>query len=202
MKWPKLRELKEAVTAIFSKRYTTRFPAEPSPAPEGFRGVPEPDDEWCIGCEACSEVCPAEAIVIHDDKKEGKRIIERLYDRCNYCGQCELLCPQPEPGVKLSREYNLTDYTRENMKKEQEFKLIVCSNCGASVGTEAQILATVERMGIEKAYSSPDLILARQGAAVKPVPASVKRKETVRQDIFNFLCPVCRHKVYKAEAEK
>ena len=57
MRWPKLRELKEAVTVVFSPRFTTRFPAEPCVVPESYRGKPEFDLDNCIGCGACVLVC-------------------------------------------------------------------------------------------------------------------------------------------------
>ncbi len=62
MRLPKLRELKEAVTAVFSPRFTTRFPAEPCVVPEKYRGKPEFDLDSCIGCGACVNVCPTEAL--------------------------------------------------------------------------------------------------------------------------------------------
>jgi len=40
MRTPKLRELREAVRALIHGPYTARFPAEPTPLPEAFRGCP------------------------------------------------------------------------------------------------------------------------------------------------------------------
>ncbi|MFH1415271.1 MAG: 4Fe-4S binding protein [Elusimicrobiota bacterium] len=202
MIYPKLRELKEAVIAIFSRRYTSRFPAEAYVPADGYRGKPEPDDEWCIGCEACSEVCPADAIEIEDDLHRGKRIITRMYDRCIFCGQCESECPQPKPGVVMTKEYDLAGYSKETMKTVQEFDLVVCSKCGAAVGTEAQLLATAKRMGPALASTSPEMILIRQKETGRKQPPVRKRKQDTRADILVFLCPSCRHKVYTVETGK
>ncbi|MGM0568383.1 MAG: 4Fe-4S dicluster domain-containing protein [Elusimicrobiota bacterium] len=200
MRLPKLRELKEALKAVFSKRYTSRFPREKSPAAEGFRGKPIPDDKWCIGCEACMEACPSDAITIEDKIREKKRIIVRHYDRCNYCAQCEQKCPQPEPGVKLSPEYDFPSYSIQDMKAYQEFELIVCEKCSTPLGSRDQLLATAKRMGPALASSSPDMLIIRQKEIKKPLPPSSSRKEDTRADIFTFLCPVCRHEVYRKEA--
>ncbi len=200
MKLPKLRELKEALTAVFSRRYTSRFPFRDSPAPEGFRGKPLPDDQWCIGCEACAQACPSDAIVIEDRKKEAVRTITRYWDRCNYCGQCEEKCPQPHPGVKLSREYDFSGYTPDEMNIKQEFELVVCSKCAGPVGTLKQLEAVSGRIGPALASSSPDMLLARQIQIKRQMPGKAKRKEITRSDIFTFLCPVCRHEVYRKEA--
>ena len=64
MKKPKLRELKEAVTALWKGPYTIDIPKSPPPVAAEFRGKPEYQKEYCIGCGACSEVCPANAIEI------------------------------------------------------------------------------------------------------------------------------------------
>ena len=71
MKYPKLRELVEAIKALIMGPYTSKFPFKPHQPFERFRGKPTPDDEWCIGCDACFSVCPASAIEIVDDAKEG-----------------------------------------------------------------------------------------------------------------------------------
>lgn len=200
MKLPKLRELKEAVKAVFSPRFTTEFPACEHEAADGFRGAPVPDEDWCIGCEACMEACPTGAIEIKDSPREETRKIIRLYDRCIYCGQCEEKCPQPEPGVELTRDYDMADYSREDMKVEQEFKLIVCSKCGEPVATEEQLVATARRMGPALASSNPDLLLVRQNKRGFSQPPVKNREVFYRSDIFEFLCPRCRHKVYSTEA--
>ena len=62
MRLPKLRELKEAVTAVMSPRFTTRFPATPCTVPERYRGKPEFDPDSCVGCGACVNVCPTKAL--------------------------------------------------------------------------------------------------------------------------------------------
>ena len=41
MKKPKLRELKEAVTALWKGPYTIDFPRSPSPVAAEYRGKPE-----------------------------------------------------------------------------------------------------------------------------------------------------------------
>lgn len=202
MKLPKLRELKEAIIAIFSKRYTTEFPKKPQEAAEGFRGKPVPDDEWCMGCEACSEACPTEAILIEDAPGKEKRTITRLYDRCIFCGECESVCPQESPGVVLTKEYDFCDYTKDNMKAVQEFKLIVCSKCGKPVAPEKQLKETARRMGPALASTNPELILVHQNSMGLHQPPTRKRKQETRADIFEFLCPSCRHKVYTTEAKK
>jgi formate hydrogenlyase subunit 6/NADH:ubiquinone oxidoreductase subunit I len=85
MRYPKLRELKEAVVSLVTPAYTSKFPAEPHTPFEKFRGKPVVDDENCVGCETCANVCPPMAITFTDDKEKGVRIIRRDYGKCIFC---------------------------------------------------------------------------------------------------------------------
>jgi len=53
------------------------------------------DEEKCIGCGSCIQVCPHEVFVINEKKKA--KIINR--DSCIECGACVLNCPVKALGV-------------------------------------------------------------------------------------------------------
>ena len=63
MKLPKIREIIEAVKAVIKGPYTSKFPKVPHKPHPNFRGQPKFDDKKCVGCLACEEVCPVDAIV-------------------------------------------------------------------------------------------------------------------------------------------
>jgi len=69
MKYPKLRELKEAIKALIKGPYTMKYPFGPFNPPSVFRGKPQPSQDGCIGCGACAEVCPTGAIELVDSDK-------------------------------------------------------------------------------------------------------------------------------------
>ncbi|MGM5484286.1 MAG: DUF362 domain-containing protein [Nanobdellota archaeon] len=46
------------------------------------------DSDKCIGCGACVEKCPVEAITMKDDVA----VIDQ--DKCIDCGACKEACPQ------------------------------------------------------------------------------------------------------------
>ena len=49
-------------------------------------------DKECIGCQACLDVCPCDAIKFTYNKwGEGKALIN--YTKCKSCGVCEQICP-------------------------------------------------------------------------------------------------------------
>jgi len=204
MRKPKCRELKEAFKALFmgliGRRYTSEYPFKPHTPPKKFRGKPVPDDDYCIGCMACSEVCPSDAIEVIDDPEKGIRTINRCYDRCIFCGQCEALCTT-EKGVHLTAEFDLAAFDRKDLVLTQEFELVQCENCNTILGTKKHILWLAQKLG-PLAYSNFPLILTAQkqlkiaeDKAAPPPPETKEFAEKSRSDMFRILCPKCRHQV-------
>ncbi|KKM27188.1 hypothetical protein LCGC14_1577190, partial [marine sediment metagenome] len=163
MRKPKLRELKEALRAVIFGPYTSRFPFEPHVPAEGFRGKPAFDDDGCVGCAACAEVCPALAIKYTDDTQAQPptRTIEQRYDKCIFCGQCELNCTTTE-GIRLTDEYDLATLDRGECVQRIEHELVICEVCRAVVGTARHLRWVAERLGA-KAYANPTLIVSIDG---------------------------------------
>ncbi|RLC33866.1 MAG: 4Fe-4S ferredoxin, partial [Candidatus Nealsonbacteria bacterium] len=157
MRYPKLRELREAIKALIQGPYTTRFPVAPHKPYKRFRGRPTPDDEWCVGCGACVEVCPAKAIELIDNPDARERKIIWHYDRCIFCGQCEANC-LTEKGVKLSNEYDLAALDRKSLVSEQKKELVLCECCGEIIGTREHLLWLVRKLG-PLAYGNVALLL-------------------------------------------
>jgi len=191
---PKLRELKEAIRALFSRPYTTRFPFEPHTPPDGFRGKPEFDEDHCIGCGACAEVCPALAIRVTDDADADPpaRRLELRYDKCIFCGQCELNCPTKE-GVKLTKIYDMSTLDRSECVERIDHELVICEVCGAIVGTPKHLRWVAERLGA-KAYANPTLIVSADGSMTLAAKDAGRGDEPAlaRSDMMRVMCPACR----------
>lgn len=197
MKYPKLREVKEAVISLITPAYTTKFPKEEHIPFKNYRGKPVVDDVNCVGCETCTNVCPSGVITFFDDKEKKIRIIERNYGLCIFCGQCEEHCITGK-GVKLSDKlYELATFDRNQLIEKQEKELIICTNCGAVITTKEHIRFIHEKLG-PLAYSSildlnmlnEQLKLADEADVSVHVTDDLKRK-----DVFNIMCPKCLRKV-------
>ncbi len=204
MRLPKLRELKEAIIAVISPRFTTRFPAEPCIVPESYRGKPEFDLDTCIGCGACVNVCPTEALTQADDLAANPpvRKITLRYDTCIFCGNCAENCTT-ETGIKLSNKWDLAGLDRAAMAETNQYELQFCEKCGALIGTKKHLVWLYEKLG-PLAYTNPSLLLAKsgeltpdnniRGQATEPQDVGQQpTKENRPGDFMQILCPKCKY---------
>ena len=197
---PKLRELKEAITVLLSPRFTTKFPAEPCLVPENYRGKPEFDDEYCIGCGACVNVCPTEALTQIDDLEATpptRKIISR-YDTCIFCGNCQDCCTT-EKGIKLTNEWDLATLDRNETITTHEYELQLCEKCNAVVGTKKHLIWLSKKLG-PLAYTNPSLLLSHDVKMqdvneTTPVRAAKESEAVTTSDFMKILCPKCKNEL-------
>lgn len=204
MRWPKLRELKEAVIAVFSPRFTTRFPAKPCQVPPKYRGKPEFDEKECIGCGACVNVCPTQSLMMIDDTNANppvRRITQR-HDCCIFCGNCQENCIT-EKGIRLTDQWDLATLDRESTKQIHEHELQLCEKCGAIVGVKKHLVWIYERLG-PLAYTNPSLVVAKSADLKHPglEELSQQAKQTPAKnadiqpgDFMKILCPSCKYEL-------
>ena len=206
MRLPKLRELKEAVTAVFSPRFTTKFPAEPCVVPPKYRGKPEFDNDNCIGCGACVNVCPTQALTQSEDLLASPpvRKITQRYDCCIFCGNCQENCTT-EKGIKLSNKWDLATMDRNSTIETRDYELVLCEKCGAIIGTKKHLIWLFEKLG-PLAYTNPALLLVTSSEleeSSQPIaPKSSLAGEPARRsdnadgprasDFMKALCPRCK----------
>jgi len=197
MKYPKLRELKEAVTSLFSSPYTTKFPKVPSPAAPSYRGKAEFDEKECVVCGACAEVCPPGAIEkIEEPGPDGKRRLILNYGRCIFCGQCEANC-LTEKGIKLTTKYDLAVLSIGEAKTSIEDELVFCENCGERITTKKHLAWIRDRLG-PLIFSNPNLFiscLTDIGLVKEKLPKKEKVFPLERTDNLRILCPRCRREL-------
>ena len=200
MRYPKLRELKEAITAIIKGPYTSSFPRKPHEPAARFRGKPEYSNEGCIACTACSLVCPMRAIEFRDvvtKEKATRKMILHL-DECHYCGQCSALCTtkdQTPPGIKHTTKFDLAGSDRVSMVSETEEKdLALCEVCGDVITSFAHLEWTARKLG-PLAFSNPTLFVSslKSKGFAEDMIATVK-EYVLRSDRIKILCSKCRRK--------
>jgi hydrogenase-4 component H len=195
MKFFKLRELKEAVTAVIKGPYTHPFPAEPTPLPDWIRGKPTYHEDQCIGCGACAEVCPVRAIEVTDVERDGKpmRRLALHTDTCVFCGDCVRRC-STQGGIQFSSEYELSGFDRDEMVEAVEKELTPCELCGKSIAPRDHLLWIGRKLG-SLAYSNVTVYLAAQEELGLRESLPRDDRPLDRTDIQRVLCPACRRSV-------
>ncbi len=56
---------------------------------------------WCKGCGICVGFCPTKTLIIENDK-----CVIAYPEKCIYCGQCELRCPDNAIWIKAGGKEN------------------------------------------------------------------------------------------------
>jgi len=190
MRYPKLRELKEAIKALIKGPYTSKFPYQPHKPFERFRGRPEFYEKDCVGCGACFQVCPARAIDMQDVR--DKRILTVNWDLCIFCGQCQANCIT-EKGIMLSNDFDLaTTGARSELRQVIEKEFVLCNCCGEKIAPIDQILWVAKKLG-PLCFSNASLMLfylRNLDFALKE--ELLPKEEFMRADRIKVLCPRCR----------
>ena len=197
MKYPKMRELKEAVISLVTPAYTSKFPAEEHIPFKDFRGKPVVDDNNCVGCETCANVCPPLAITFTDDREKKTRTIRRDYGKCIFCGQCQEHCITGK-GVRLSDTiYDLAVFDRKNNVEYQHKELLVCESCNAIITTVEHLNFMHRKLGPKAFASILNLsVLNRKLRGEGGEDISTETDKTLkRKDMFSIICPNCLRQV-------
>jgi len=195
MKLPKVRELIEAIKAFIKGPYTSKFPKEPHTTHPNFRGQPKFNQEKCVGCLACREVCPVEAIAYEDmvdEVNNAKRIIIHYTDTCIFCGQCEAACIVDHEGIKLTNDWELSFFNRSESDERIEKELQLCEICGKPIACKDHLKWISEKIG-ELTYSNPTLYLSRlKSLGIIDENIVSVLKDEGRSDRVKILCARCR----------
>ena len=120
------------------------------------------------------------------------RKFELRYDKCIFCGQCELNCTTDD-GIKLTTEYAMATLDRSSCVETIDHDLVLCEVCGVVVGARKHLRWVAEKLGA-KAYANPTLIIAADGGmTLAPRDAGRHGEPTLaRNDMMRIMCPACR----------
>ena len=193
------RILKQAVLAVFSPAFTTRFPAEPYEPQEAFRGRPRFDADNCTGCGACAQVCPSKCIEVTDDldATPPKRVLVQHLDACIVCGQCERYCPT-QKGIRMSREWDFAGFGPTDFEEQIEKELVMCEVCDELLAPADQLSWLAERLG-PASFANPTLAMFA-GQRLGYVEQGVRSSSVsmLRADRMAIQCPKCKRRTAQA----
>ena len=130
--------------------------------PEGYRGDPHVDRETCVGCSACANVCPADAIEILDG--EGQRVVRFRREACVFCGTCQDVCPTE--SVTLRAGDPSWYRVKGASTSEAALPLAQCGVCGAAFMPEAQLAWAMRRVEERRSLDAGDCAAIRRSLHV------------------------------------
>ncbi len=111
----------ESFKNLFNKPDTIKYPFEPSPEPKGrFRGTIHYNEELCIFCDKCENICPPGAIKFEIvDIENNKREYNYNPYLCIYCGACVDECPKADEGCLIQSDERISPLGRELPKDKK-----------------------------------------------------------------------------------
>jgi NADH-quinone oxidoreductase subunit I len=100
-----LKPMINAFSNLFSKPATIDYPFEKSPQNKEARGLIVYDEQKCIFCLRCEDVCPPEAIAFTQNREDFSYTY--LYNPylCIYCGECVRVCPDKAEALTQSCDF-------------------------------------------------------------------------------------------------
>lgn len=120
-------------------RVTLKYPYEEAFISEGLRGKPEINFNTCIGCGACVNSCPSNALTMEDIK--DVRTIRLFFGLCICCGTCEEICPVD--AIRMLEEFEFASLRKEDLEEEFKFHMVECKSCGKFFTTRRVIEDTL-----------------------------------------------------------
>jgi hydrogenase-4 component H len=144
-----ISELKEAFINLKDKKAELPKPVKsPYLIPSAHKKIVV-HSKKCIGCGACTTVCPANCI----NKKY--RVLEINVANCIYCGLCGEVCP--EKAIALTPGNELPSFNKEHLCHELRIKLKRCEFCREIIGTKKGVLKTVKDLFSKRGINTREL---------------------------------------------
>ena len=91
---------------------TSSYPLEPIAVDKNFRGKPEQNPQQCIGCAACVNACPSNALTVETDLATGELAWQ---------------------------EYELAVWKKEDFLQQSRFALCNCRVCNRPFAVQKEI---------------------------------------------------------------
>lgn len=113
--------VKIAVSQLFKKPSTEKYPIVKKEAPEGYRGKIVYHPDKCVNCGMCMRVCSPSAITRTIEKtEEGDKITFEFHmGSCTFCQMCADFCARK--AIELTKEYSMVVTNEDDLKVRGTF---------------------------------------------------------------------------------
>ncbi|WP_099210042.1 4Fe-4S dicluster domain-containing protein [Thermococcus henrietii] len=171
----------------FSKKapVTTPYPFIDIEKPPEYRGIPHINPEKCIGCGACVNACPPDALILEWDKEHGVKRLTFNAARCIRCHRCVEVCPTG--AMEPTTRFEIATDNKEDLVEVVEHKLAYCEECGEYLDfTERQIeyVRNILPKEIFEMYALEDRLGLTQEAKMRKTVEKLRETEGIPVSAF------------------
>lgn len=158
---------------------TESYPLQPIAVDANFRGKPVHNSQQCIGCAACINACPSNALSVETDLAAGQQAWSFNLGRCIFCARCEEVCPTA--AIKLSQEYELAVWNKADLLQQARFNLCNCRECGRPYAVQKEIDYAIALLA-----HNGDALAESHRASFETCPDCKRLQSLVSSDQTNF----------------
>ncbi|MEZ0394764.1 MAG: 4Fe-4S binding protein [Desulfurococcaceae archaeon] len=136
--------------AIEAGRVTRRYPLEGPLVTPSFRGKVSFDPTKCIGCGACANACPSNAVVVVIDERSSR--LTYFAGRCIFCWRCVEVCPTG--AAQGTRDFELATDDLSDLYTVIVHMRAACSECGAPFATARMLRRVMAVAPMAESYAT------------------------------------------------
>lgn len=122
--------------------------------------------------------CPSNALTVETDLATNELAWQFNLGRCIFCARCEEVCPTA--AIKLSQEYELAVWKKEDFLQQSRFALCNCRVCNRPFAVQKRLITPLR-------YLSTTVIAARKTTvkALRPARTVSARNARCRLTVLN-----------------
>ena len=193
------------------------------------KGISRLQVHSCPGCGVCIDACPLSAVPanVRDTtvylnrqlKRNNRRRIEEISDKCLLCGKCSAVCPVGVEGDKLriahraTREYGISaDYSmidQSGFVKDKGRRVLYFAGCMTHLTPSIKISLTSILETVGENYSlmdedggiccgRPMLTAGRKDAAMHMIEKNTEIIRSSGASVLLLSCPIC-YRIFKQD---